>query len=149
MMKIIKIGFIVSAVAMLLINCKTAAQNSNIESVTLRNTFGRGGHTMITATKDSLSSSSAGGRVTDFPNFNKKINSKDWQKLVSGINISTLDKTKSGERRGHYDGPDQIFVIKTAEKEYEFYNVPEESEGYKQLEQLKTELDNILIQYKK
>ena len=78
----------------------------------------------------------------------KKINAKDWEKLVSGINISTLEKTVSGERRGHYDGPDQIFRIVTAEKEYEIYNVPTESAGYKQLEKLKTELNNLLPQYK-
>jgi len=147
-MKLLKIGLLASAFAMLLISCKTVAQNSTIESITLRNTYGRGGFTSITATKDSLTASSAGGRVTNYPNFNKKLNSKDWQKLVSGINISTLEKTKSGERRGHYDGADQIFRIKTSEKEYEFYNVPEESEGYKQLETLRTNLDNLLPQYK-
>ena len=148
MVKILKIGLLASAFAMLLISCKTVAQNSTIESITLRNTYGRGGFTSITATKDSLTASSAGGRVTDYPNFNKKLNSKDWQKLVSAINISTLEKTKSGERRGHYDGPDEIFTIKTPEKEYEFYNVAKEDQGYKQLEKLKTNLNNLLSQYK-
>ncbi|MNY15550.1 hypothetical protein D3C86_1487700 [compost metagenome] len=62
--------------------------------------------------------------------------------------MDVLDKTQSGERRGHYDGPDQIFRIITAEKEYEIYNVPIESAGYKQLEKLKTELNNLLPQYK-
>ena len=147
-MKILKIGFILSALSLFLMNCKTVAQNTKIESITLRNTYGRGGFTSITASKDSLVSYSAGGRMTDFPNFTKKINAKDWGKLVSGIDLSVLEKTQSGERRGHYDGADQIFTIVTDSKEYEFYNVPAESAGYKQLEKLKTDLNNLLPQYK-
>lgn len=148
MMKILKIGFILSAISLFLMNCKTVAQNTKIESITIRNTYGRGGFTSITANKDSLASSSAGGRMTDFPNFNKKISANDWNKLVSGIDVSLLEKTQSGEKRGHYDGADQIFTIVTDSKEYEFYNVPAESAGYKQLEKLKTELNNLLPQYK-
>ena len=148
MMKIIKIGFALSAICLLMLSCKTVAQSSNIKSISYSHTFGRGGSTNIMATPDSLESVARGGRTTHFPTLKKKINAKDWEKLVSGINISTLDKTQSGERRGHYDGPDQIFRIVTAEKEYEIYNVPTESAGYKQLEKLKTELNNLLPQYK-
>jgi len=147
-MKIIKIGFILSAFSLFLLNCKTSAQNTSIESVSITNTFGRGGTTFINVTKDSIESSARGGRTEEFPAFKKKINAKDWQKLISGIDTTLLDKTKSGERRGHYDGPDQIFRIKTSKKEYEFYNVPQESAGYKQLEKLKTNLNNLLPQYK-
>ena len=147
-MKILKIGFILSALSLFLMNCKTVAQNTKIESITVRNTYGRGGFTSITANKDSLVSSAKGGRMTDFPNFSKKISAKDWQKLVSGIDLSVLEKTQSGERRGHYDGADQIFTIVTDSKEYELYNVPAESAGYKQLEKLKTDLNNLLPQYK-
>ena len=123
-MKILKIGLLASAFAMLLISCKTVAQNSTIESITLRNTYGRGGFTSITATKDSLTASSAGGRVTDYPNFNKKLNSKDWQKLVSAINISTLEKTKSGERRGHYEVRMKSSQLKRQKKNTNFITLP-------------------------
>lgn len=149
-MKIIKIGFILSAISLFLLNCKTTAQTtSEIKSISFVHTFGRGGSTSITATKDSLVSVARGGRTQEFPTISKKMNAKDWQNLVSGINISTLDRTQSGEKRGYYDGPDQIFRIITAKKEYEIYNVPQEFEGYKQLEKLKTELENLLPQYKK
>lgn len=148
MMKIIKIGFILSAFTLFLLSCKTTAQTTKVESISIRNTYGRGGFTSIKANKDSLVSASAGGRMTDFPNFIKKINARDWEKLVSTIDLSLLEKTQSGERRGHYDGADQIFNIVTESKEYEFYNVPAESAGYKQLEKLKTELNNLLPQYK-
>jgi len=148
-MKILKIGFVLSAMTMVLLSCTTTAQTtSTIKSISYTHTFGRGGSTFITATKDSLESSARGGRTTEFPAIKKKINAADWQMLVSGINISVLDKTQSGEKRGHYDGPDQIFRIQTADKEYEIYNVPTESAGYKQLEKLKKDLENLLPKYK-
>lgn len=149
MMKIIKIGFVLSALSLFLLSCKTTAQTTSaIKSISYRHTMGRGGATSIIATNDSLTSSARGGRTTDFPNFKKKINPKDWSKLVSGINLTTLSNTKSGEIRGVYDGPDEIFKIVTDSQEYEIYNVPAESPGYKQLEKLKTELNNLLPQYK-
>ncbi len=148
-MKILKIGFVLSAMTMVLLSCTTTAQTtSSIKSISYTHTFGRGGSTFITATKDSLESSARGGRTTEFPAIKKKINTADWQMLVSGINIAVLDKTQSGEKRGHYDGPDQIFRIQTADKEYEIYNVPTESAGYKQLEKLKKDLENLLPKYK-
>jgi len=148
-MKLLKIGFVLSAMTMVLLSCTTTAQTtSTIKSISYTHTFGRGGSTFITATKDSLESSARGGRTTEFPAIKKKINAADWQMLVSGINIAVLDKTQSGEKRGHYDGPDQIFRIQTADKEYEIYNVPTESAGYKQLEKLKKDLENLLPKYK-
>ncbi|MBV6880205.1 hypothetical protein NG800_007580 [Epilithonimonas ginsengisoli] len=149
MMKIIKIGFVLSALTFFLLSCKTTAQTTSaIKSVSYRHTMGRGGATSINATKDSLESSARGGRTAEFPSFKKKINPKDWTKLVAGLDISLLEKTQSGEIRGHYDGPDQIFTIVTDSKEYEFYNVPAESPGYKQLEKLKTDLEKLLPQYR-
>ncbi|PZU90975.1 MAG: hypothetical protein DI529_01840 [Chryseobacterium sp.] len=148
MMKLFKTVLIASAFVTLLISCKTVAQNSTIESITFRNTYGRGGFTSVTATKDSLITSSAGGRMTDYPKFNKKINSKDWEKLVSGLDISVLDKTQNGARKGVYDGHDEIFSIVTKDKEYEIFNASEDTQNYKQLEKLKNNLNNLLSQYK-
>lgn len=148
MMKILKIGFIVSAFAMLLISCKTAAQKTNILSISYTQTAGRGGRSFINATKDSIATNKAGGRFEDHPAFKKKIEQKDWNKIVSGIDISVLEKTKNGERRGHYDGPDEIFVITTTDKEYEVVNASEDVQNYRQLEQLKNNLNNLVSLYK-
>lgn len=146
-MKLLKIGIAASSVAMFLMSCKTVAQNTDITSVSYTHTAGRGGRTFINATKDSLESNKAGGRFEDYPVFKKKIDKKDWDKIVSDINISLLEKTKSGEKRGHYDGPDYIYHITTKDKEYELVNVPENSEGYQQIEKLKNNLDNLLKKY--
>lgn len=147
-MKIIKTGLLLSAISVLLMNCKTVAQNSNITSISYSHTAGRGGASFITATQDSLEASAQGGRFENFPTFKKKIAKKDWEKLVANIDLTVLDKTKSGERRGVYDGPDQIFRITTKDKEYEIYNVAKEAAGYNQLEKLKTDINNLLPQYK-
>lgn len=146
-MKLLKIGIVASSVAMFLMSCKTVAQNTDITSVSYTHTAGRGGRTFINATKDSLESNKAGGRFEDYPVFKKKIDKKDWDKIVSDINISLLEKTKSGEKRGHYDGPDYIYRITTKDKEYELVNVPENSEGYQQIEKLKNNLDNLVKKY--
>ena len=147
-MKLLKIGFVLSAFSLLLLSCKTLAQNTKIQSVEYTNTYGKGGFSSINANKDSLEASAQGGRTADFPNFKKKINQKDWEKLISGIDISLLEKTQNGDRRGIFDGNDEIFRIVTTEKEYEIINASADSENYKQLEQLKTKLNNLLSQYK-
>lgn len=147
MMKIIKIGVILSAISLFLLNCKTAAQSTNIISVSYTHTAGRGGRTFINATKDSLESNKTGGRFEDYPVFKKKIDQKDWKKITSEIDLSLLEKTQSGKRQGMYDGPEHIFVITTTEKEYEVVNVPTDSEGYKQIEKLKNNLENLLSKY--
>lgn len=148
MMKIIKISLLLSTVLLLLISCKTVAQNSTILSVSFSLTAGRGGASSITATKDSLVSSSRGGRFEDVPKFTKKINAKDWEQLVSKINLSLLEKTESGERRGVYDGSDTIYRVTTADKEYEIYNPSENAVGYKQLIELRANLNQLVPKYK-
>ena len=101
----------------------------------------------VTADKDSLEYS-ARGRISEFPNFKKKINQKDWENLISGIDLKAIEQTKSGERRGLYDGSDEIFRIETSGKEYEIVNASDSSENYKQLEKLKINLNNLVSKYK-
>ena len=147
-MKIIKTGLFLSLFSLILLNCKTVAQSKNIISINYTNTYGRGGMTSITATKDSLETTGRGGRVPDFPNFKKKIDPKDWENLVSSIDVNTLEQTKNGGRRGVYDGNDEIIYIITADKEYEFYNVPKDTAGYTKLEKLKEKINSLFSQYK-
>lgn len=148
-MKIIKIGFTLSVLSLILLSCKTVAQKSNIISMSYSHTAGRGGGMSITATKDSIEFSSFGRNFEELPNLIKKIDDKDWNQLISGINLSVLEKTQGSESRGVYDGPDAIFRIVTTEKEYELFNVLEGSLGYEQLYKLKTKLTNLTPKYKK
>lgn len=155
MLKKIKIVSLLPVLFFTIFSCNTSAQNkkkldqnTDIQAITYTHTAGRGGRTSITATKDSLISTATGGRFTQTPKFSKKINSADWKKLVSAININTLEKTKSGAVRGVYDGSDEIFEIKTSKKEYRLVNVLDSTTNYKQLGSVKTLLQNMVSQAK-
>ncbi len=59
-------------------------------------------------------------------------------KTSSGLDISILDKTQNGARKGVYDGHYDIFSIVTKDKEDQIFNASEDAQNYKQLEKLKT-----------
>jgi len=148
MMKIVKTGLVLSILSLILLSCKTVAQKSNILSISYSHTAGRGGSMSITATKDSIEFTSFGRNFENTPNLTKKIDTKDWNQLVSGINLSVLEKTKTGDRRGIFDGSDAIFRVVTTDKEYELFNVPQESTGYDQLNKIRKALTNLTPKYK-
>lgn len=149
MMKVIKFSLILSVLSLIVLSCKTTAQTkNNILSISYSHTAGRGGSMSITATKDSIEFSSFGRNFESTPNLTKKIDVKDWDQLVSGINLSVLEKTQSGERQGIFDGPDSIFRVVTTEKEYELFNVPEGSVGFEQLNNVRKTLTNLTPKYK-
>jgi hypothetical protein len=132
-------------------DCKNAeqknSQNGNIVFVSYRYTVGMGGAESITATKDSLISETWGRTFQDVPNFTKKIDENDWKKLINSIDLKILENAVNGEMRGVYDGPDQIFTIKTSEKEYSFTNV-RDSVSARQLNAIKLQLKNMVSQKK-
>lgn len=132
-----------------MLSCNGSAQlkkksADEITSISYRRTAGRGGSESVTATKDSLIASASGRMVETYPNFKRKMNATDWGKLVSMINISTLKTTVSGEGRGHYDGPDEFYEIKTAGKAYSLVNV-QDSVKAKQLTQVKNFLKKMTV----
>ena len=119
-----------------------------ILSISMTRTAGRGGSTSISATPDSLIFEAGRVLLKEQPSFRKKMNSAAWAKLNSLINTDTLEKTKSGEGRGHYDGPDFIVKIVMKDKEYNFVNVPEKSEGYQQIVDLEGQLNSLVSEAK-
>ena len=134
---------------LMMLSCNSSAQvnkksTDEITSISYRRTAGRGGSESIVATKDSLIASAAGRMAETYPNFKRKMNATDWKKLVSMINISTLKTLKSGEGRGHYDGPDVFYEIKTADKTYSLVNVQDSVKG-KQLDQVRDLLKKLTV----
>ena len=152
MFKLLKITGSLSAIIFCLLSCNTTAQNTKNESsiilsVSLTNTFGRGGTTTIIATKDSLISENNSITSREIPNFKRKIDSKEWNLITSTINLKTVELTQSGKSRGYYDGPDEIFEISTNDKKYTLTNVTD-SLQYKQLKNLKVLLKKLVSQKK-
>lgn len=152
MLKVIKIGGLVSLLMFFLTSCNTTTQNkknetSDIQSVTLTNTFGRGGTTMIKATKDSLISENNSIASKEIPTFKRKITAKEWDLILSNINIDKIKLTNSGKSQGYYDGPDEIFEISTKDKKYTLTNASDAT-NYKQLKNLKDLLRKMVSQNK-
>lgn len=120
----------------------SGSKNSNINSVSYSKTVGRAGFLKIIATKDSLISTKFGNPFNDIPNSKQKIKTEDWKKIVSSIDLEMVKKTKSGEERGSYDGPDEIFEITTTDQNYKLLNVSDSSQ-YKQLGNLRNIIKKI------
>lgn len=143
-----KIFSLLSVLFLMLFSCTSSApvkeKGNDILSISYRRTVGRGGSESILATKDSLISTASGRLAENSPTVNRKINPADWQKLVSIINIETLKKTVSGEGRGHYDGQDEFYEIKTSDQTFSVVNVQDSAKA-KQLYDLK----NLLIKLTK
>lgn len=115
------------------------AMQSDIVSVSYKHTVGRGGFSNIEITKDLVTTESAGGMFTNYPKVNRKTTVDEWNKLISLINIPTLENIKSGEGQGHYDGPDEFITIKTKTKEINILNA-----SNAQLTSIKEQLNKIV-----
>lgn len=140
MYKNIKVFSLLTLMFLMILSCNGSAQinkkSDEITSISYRRTVGRGGSETIVATKDSLIASAVGRLAETTPAVSKKMVAADWKKLVSTINVEVLKTTTSGEGRGHYDGPDVFYEIKTADKTYSLVNV-QDSVKAKQLNQVK------------
>ncbi|MGS0749022.1 hypothetical protein [Halpernia sp. GG3] len=148
MLKIIKILGLLSIIFLCFLSCNTTAQKeknikSTIQSVSVTNTFGRGGSVKITATNDSLISVNNSITSKEIPTKSKKIDTKNWNLIVSSLNLDDIKLTQSGRTRGLYDGPDEIFEISTNDKTYLLTNVTDPLKS-KQLTNLKTLLSKLV-----
>ncbi|MBC7557474.1 MAG: hypothetical protein H7195_11000 [Chryseobacterium sp.] len=152
MLRKLKISGLLIVTAFCFLSCNTTAQNkknkiSEIQSVTLTNTYGRGGTTTIKATKDSLISENNSIASKEIPTFKRKITGEEWNLILNSINLDKIKLTKSGKSQGYYDGPDEIFEISTKDKKYTLTNASD-STNYKQLKNLKVLLRNMVSQNK-
>ena len=148
MLKIIRISGLLSVIFLCFLSCKATVKkekniNSTIQSVSVTNTFGRGGAVKITATKDSLISVNNSITFKEIPTKSKKIDPENWNLIVSSLNLNDIKLTQSGKSRGLYDGPDEIFEISTNDKTYLLTNVTDPLK-YKQLTNLKTLLSKLV-----
>lgn len=139
MFKNVKNSALLVLLASLICACavqNTASKKSDIQSVSYSKTLGRGGFLKIEATKDSLISTKFGTSFNGIPEVKTKIKPEDWNKIVAAIDLEMVKKTKSGEGRGHYDGPDEIFEIGASDGKYTLMNVADSTQ-YQQLRNLK------------
>ncbi|SDJ40419.1 hypothetical protein [Chryseobacterium jejuense] len=103
-----------------------------------------GEYRIIKVTKDSVFAEKGATANKLHKEWASPINIDTWKQLISSINIKDLDKIKSSPSQQSVDGIDETFQIRTSKKAHFYVNSFADPEHYKQLQQFKEQLDNIL-----
>ncbi|BAP33203.1 uncharacterized protein CHSO_4166 [Chryseobacterium sp. StRB126] len=103
-----------------------------------------GEYRIIKVTKDSVFAEKGATAHKTHQEWASSINMDTWKQLISPINIKDLDKIKSSPSQQSVDGIDETFQIRTPKKAHFYVNSFADPAHYKQLQQFKEQLDNIL-----
>lgn len=103
-----------------------------------------GNYRIIKATKDSVFAEKGMTANQTHKTWGSAINSSTWKQLVSSVRIVDLDHIKSSPSQQSVDGTDETFQIRTPKKSHIYVNAYVDTLHYKQLQQLKEQLDKIL-----
>lgn len=103
-----------------------------------------GEYRIIKVTQDSVFAEKGATVNKTHQEWASAINIATWKQLISSINIKDLDKIKSSPSQQSVDGIDETFQIRTPKKAHFYVNSFADPEHYKQLQQLKEQLDKIL-----
>lgn len=125
---------------------KVSAKNPNdITFISLSNVGGSlGNYRIIRITRDSITLEQGIAARKTHREWNSAITSKTWKKLISSINVKTLDEIKSSPSKQSVDGIDETFQIKTPKKFHVYVNSYVDTIHYKQFENFKVQLEKIL-----
>ncbi|AZA80583.1 hypothetical protein C1637_12910 [Chryseobacterium lactis] len=103
-----------------------------------------GEYKIIKVTKDSVFAEKGATANTTHQEWASSINSDIWKFLISSINVKDLDHIKSSPSQQSVDGIDETFQIRTPKKAHIYVNSFADPTHYKQFQQFKERLDNIL-----
>lgn len=103
-----------------------------------------GNYRIIKATKDSVFAEKGMTAHQTHKAWASAIHPEIWKKLVSSVNITDLDHIKSSPSQQSVDGTDETFQIRTPKKSHIYVNAYADTLHYKQLQQVKEQLDKIL-----
>ncbi|WP_292008572.1 hypothetical protein [Chryseobacterium sp.] len=124
-------------------------KNSNlpeeIDYIILSNVGGKSGnYRIIKIKKDSIHLEKGAAAKQNHQEKGLAISHATWKKLVSTVDIKNLDLIESSPSKQSVDGIDETFQIKTTKKSHVYVNAYNDSIHYKQLQNMKTELEKIL-----
>lgn len=105
-----------------------------------------GEYRIIKVTKDSIFAEKGATVNKIHQEWASAISPDTWKRLTSSLNIKDLDKIKSSPSQQSVDGIDETFQIRTSKKAHFYVNSFADPEHYKQLQQIKEQLDKILPQ---
>ncbi|MBT2623088.1 MULTISPECIES: hypothetical protein [Chryseobacterium] len=125
---------------------KAAPKNPNeITFISVSNIGGDlGDYRIIKATKDSISLEMGSTAKKTHKYWGSSNNLKNWQYLISTINVKTLNKIKSSPSAQSVDGIDETFQIRTPKNAHVYVNSFHDTVHYKQLQMLKSRIEEIL-----
>lgn len=122
--------------------------NENPREITfigLSNIGGSNGYyRIIKITKESITAEKGTTANKTHQTWTSDISSDTWKQLTSLIKIEDLDRIKSSPSQQSVDRVDETFQIRTPKKAHIYVNASVDTIHYKQLQQLKEQLDNIL-----
>ncbi|MDW9380120.1 hypothetical protein [Chryseobacterium sp. JV558] len=103
-----------------------------------------GNYRIIKVTKDSVFAEKGMTANQTHKKWASAITSSTWKQLISPVRIVDLDYIKSSPSQQSVDGIDETFQIWTPKKSHIYVNAYVDTLHYKQLQQLKEQLDKIL-----
>ncbi|MBE4947460.1 hypothetical protein [Chryseobacterium culicis] len=103
-----------------------------------------GSYRIIKATKDSVFAEKGMTANQTHKEWASALSSDTWKSLISSVKIADLDHIKSSPSRQSVDGMDETFQIRTPKKSHIYVNSFVDTLHYKQLQQVKEQLDKIL-----
>lgn len=123
-----------------------ASKNLNeITSIRISHIGGTlGEYKIVKVTKDSVFAEKGATANKTHQEWASAINPDTWKQLKSSINMKDLDHIKSSPSQQSVDGIDETFQIRTSKKIHIYVNSFADTEHYKQLQQFKEQLDQIL-----
>jgi protein gp37 len=103
-----------------------------------------GSYRIIKITKDSIHAEKGIAARKIHQQWHAEIDDNTWKKLVSTIDIKTLNTIKSSPSAQSVDGIDETFQIRTPKKSHVYVNSHVDTVHYRQLQNLKDQIQQIL-----
>jgi hypothetical protein len=125
---------------------KVPVKNPNeITLISLSNVGGSlGNYRIIKVTKDSVKLEQGIAANKTHKQWGSAISTETWNKLISPIDVKTLDKIKSSPSKQSVDGIDETFQVRTPKKIHVYVNSDVDTIHYRQFEDFKIQLEKIL-----
>lgn len=127
---------------------KSAVGTGNPREITfigLSNIGGsQGYYRIIKVTKKSITAEKGITSRKTHQSWSSDISTDTWKQLTSLIKVEDLDRIKSSPSQQSVDRMDETFQIRTPKKGHVYVNSFVDTIHYKQLQQLKDQLDKIL-----
>lgn len=156
MMPTTKITYLKILFSIVLLSAFFSCDSKKTESVSYKNsneiTFisvshvegNLGNYSIIKVTKDSVFAEKGKTDNKTHKAWASAISKDTWKQLISSVKIADLDSIKSSPSQQSVNGIDETFQIRTPKKSHIYVNAFVDTLHYKQLQQIKEQLDQIL-----